>query len=73
MSSSRRFPLGGRGDLLVELPGALGALGAELRATGWERALEVIEEGLADDVIPSLVRLGRVAQLGDMPTFITEL
>lgn len=64
---------GAVGDLLVELPGALGALGAELRANGWELSLEVIEEGLADDVIPSLVRLGRVAQLGDMPTFITEL
>jgi diguanylate cyclase (GGDEF)-like protein len=61
------------GDLLVELPGALSVLGAELRANGWELALEAIEEGMADDVIPSLTRLGRVAQLGDMPTFITEL
>jgi diguanylate cyclase (GGDEF)-like protein len=55
------------------LPGALSELGAELRANGWELALEAIEEGLTGDVIPSLVRLGRVAQLGDMPTFITEL
>jgi len=61
------------GDVLAELPGALSALGAELRANGWELALEVVEEGLTDDVVPSLVRLGRVAQLGDMPTFITEL
>jgi diguanylate cyclase (GGDEF)-like protein len=61
------------GDVLVELPGALSALGADLRANGWELALEVVEEGLTEDVIPSLVRLGRVAQLGDMPTFITEL
>jgi diguanylate cyclase (GGDEF)-like protein len=61
------------GDVLVELPGALSALGADLRANGWELALEVIDEGLTDDVIPSLVRLGRVAQLGDMPTFIAEL
>jgi diguanylate cyclase (GGDEF)-like protein len=61
------------GDVLVELPGALSALGADLRASAWELALEVIEEGLADDVIPSQARLGRVAQLGDMPTFITEL
>ena len=61
------------GDVLAELPGALSALGTELRANGWELALEVIEEGLTDDVVPSLVRLGRVAQLGDMPTFITEL
>ncbi|HEY8723695.1 MAG TPA: GGDEF domain-containing protein [Gaiellaceae bacterium] len=61
------------GDVLAELPGALSALGAELRANGWELALEMVEEGLTDDVVPSLVRLGRVAQLGDMPTFITEL
>jgi diguanylate cyclase (GGDEF)-like protein len=61
------------GDVLVEVPGALTALGAELRANGWELALEVVEEGLVDDVIPSLARLGRVAQLGDMPTFIAEL
>ena len=61
------------GDVVAELPGALSVLGAELRARGWELALEVVEEGLTDDVIPSLVRLGRVAQLGDMPTFISEL
>lgn len=51
----------------------LAELGAELRRNGWELALEVVEEGLRDDVIPSLARLGRVAQLGDMPTFISEL
>jgi hypothetical protein len=61
------------GELLVELPEALSALGAELRGKGWELALEVVEEGLTDDVVPSLVRVGRVAQLGDMPTFIIEL
>jgi diguanylate cyclase (GGDEF)-like protein len=61
------------GNAVVALPGALSALGSELRANGWELALEVIQEGLADDVVPSLVRLGRVAQFGEMPTFITEL
>jgi diguanylate cyclase (GGDEF)-like protein len=61
------------GDALVEVLSALSELGAELRANGWELALEAIEEGLTDDVVPSLLRLGRVAQLGDMPTFITEL
>ena len=61
------------GNVVAELPGALSALGADLRAHGWELALQVVDEGLTDDVIPSLVRLGRVAQLGDMPTFITEL
>jgi diguanylate cyclase (GGDEF)-like protein len=57
----------------MELPTALTELGADLRDHGWELALEVVEEGLRDDVIPSLARLGRVAQLGDMPTFIAEL
>src|SRR5205085_4071879 len=56
-----------------DLPPATQALGSDLRANGWELALEAVEEGLTDDVVPSLVRLGRVAQLGDMPTFITEL
>jgi diguanylate cyclase (GGDEF)-like protein len=58
---------------LAELPSAFSVLGAELRDRAWELALAVVEEGLADDVMPSLGRLGRVAQLGDMPTFITEL
>src|ERR1700712_4102139 len=57
----------------ADLPSALSVLGAELRDSSWELALEAIEEGLQDDAIPSLARLGRIAQLGDMPTFITEL
>jgi diguanylate cyclase (GGDEF)-like protein len=57
----------------VGLPGTLAQLGAELRTNGWELALQVVDEGMTDDVIPSLFRLGRVSQLGDMPTFITEL
>jgi diguanylate cyclase (GGDEF)-like protein len=61
------------GDWIAELPTALATLGSEVRAAGWDLALEVVEEGLRDDVIPSLVRLGRVAQLGDMPTFIAEI
>jgi diguanylate cyclase (GGDEF)-like protein len=61
------------GYVAAGVPSALTALGGELRANGWELALEVVEEGLRDDVIPSLSRLGRVAQLGDMPTFIAEL
>jgi diguanylate cyclase (GGDEF)-like protein len=48
-------------------------LGPELRRHCWELSLEVVEEGLRDDSISSLARLGRVAQLGDMPTFVSEL
>ena len=57
----------------MEMPTALDSLGEELRRAGWELALETVDEGLRDDVIPSLARLGRVAQLGDIPTFIAEL
>jgi diguanylate cyclase (GGDEF)-like protein len=52
---------------------ALRRLGAQIRESAWELALEVIEEGLAEDAVPSLARIGRLGQLGDMPTFIAEL
>jgi diguanylate cyclase (GGDEF)-like protein len=61
------------GNQAVDLSPAFQVLGADLRSTSWDLALEVVDEGLRDDVIASLARLGRVAQLGDMPTFITEL
>ena len=35
--------------------------------------MDVVEEGLLADQLPSLQRLGRLGQLGDMPTFIAEL
>jgi diguanylate cyclase (GGDEF)-like protein len=52
---------------------ALERLAEEMRASAWHLALEVVEEGLRDEQIPSLERLGREGQLGDIPTFITEL
>ena len=52
---------------------ALEQLAEEIRAEAWELALEVVAEGQRDDQIPPLSRLGRVGQLGDMPTFISEL
>jgi diguanylate cyclase (GGDEF)-like protein len=52
---------------------ALHRLGAQIRDSAWELALEVIEEGLEEDTVPSLARVGRLGQLGDMPTFIVEL
>jgi diguanylate cyclase (GGDEF)-like protein len=51
----------------------LAQLAVEIRAEAWELALAVVEEGLRDDTIPPLARLGRIGQLGDMPTFIAEL
>jgi diguanylate cyclase (GGDEF)-like protein len=52
---------------------ALEELSAEIEASAWELALAVADEGLDGDQIPSLQRLGRLGQLGDMPTFIAEL
>jgi diguanylate cyclase (GGDEF)-like protein len=52
---------------------ALEELASAIEATAWDLANAVVEEGLVDDQIPSLQRLGRLGQLGDMPTFIVEL
>jgi diguanylate cyclase (GGDEF)-like protein len=52
---------------------ALGGLAEEIRGAAWDLALEVVEEGLRDDTVPSLQRLGQVGQLGDVPSFIVEL
>ena len=54
-------------------PTALAQLAGEIRDAGWDLALQVVEEGLREDAIPSLGRLGRVGQLGDIPTFVSEL
>ncbi|MBW8741792.1 MAG: GGDEF domain-containing protein [Acidobacteria bacterium] len=54
-------------------PLVLGRLAEEIHRSAQDLALEVVEEGLADDEIPSLGRLGRDGQLGDVPTFIDEL
>jgi diguanylate cyclase (GGDEF)-like protein len=51
----------------------LGDLADEIRHVAWDLALEVVEEGLRDDSVPSLQRLGQVGQLGDVPSFIVEL
>jgi diguanylate cyclase (GGDEF)-like protein len=52
---------------------ALEQIADEIRVEAWELALAVVEEGLRDDTIPPLARLGRIGQLGDTPTFISEL
>jgi len=58
---------------LPETSESLAHLADEIRAEAWDLALAVVEEGLRDDTIPPLARLGRIGQLGDMPTFIGEL
>jgi len=54
-------------------PSPLDELASAVEAKAWDLAVEVVEEGLVDDQLPSLQRLGRLGQLGDMPTFIAEL
>lgn len=48
-------------------------LAAEIRDAAFDLALEVVEEGLRDGAVPSLERVGRLGQLGDVPTFVGEL
>ena len=48
-------------------------LAAEVREAAYDLALEAVEEGLREDAVPSLDRIGRLGQLGDVPTFIEEL
>src|SRR5438874_7497453 len=52
---------------------ALEELAAAIQLHAWDLAVATVEEGLHDDQLPSLQRLGRLGQLGDTPTFIAEL
>jgi diguanylate cyclase (GGDEF)-like protein len=52
---------------------AVERLATEIRDNSWELALECVQEGLRNDAIPSLARLGQIGQLGDVPTFVHEL
>jgi diguanylate cyclase (GGDEF)-like protein len=60
-------------SVAAETSGPLAQLADEIRTEAWTLALSVVEEGLREDTIPPLARLGRIGQLGDMPTFIAEL
>jgi diguanylate cyclase (GGDEF)-like protein len=52
---------------------ALARLAERIREAAFDLALEVVEEGVRDDQIASLQRLGQEGQLSDVPTFIVEL
>ena len=52
---------------------AIEELAAAIQLHAWDLAVATVEEGLHEDQLPSLQRLGRLGQLGDMPTFIAEL
>jgi diguanylate cyclase (GGDEF)-like protein len=44
-----------------------------VRTSAWDLAVESVEEALADGVVPSLERLGRLGQLGTLPSFVAAL
>jgi diguanylate cyclase (GGDEF)-like protein len=48
-------------------------LAEEIRRSAWDLAVEVVEEGLRDDTVPSLDRLDALARLDDIPSFIGAL
>jgi diguanylate cyclase (GGDEF)-like protein len=43
------------------------------RTSAWDLAVESVEEALAEGVVPSLERLGRLGQLGTLPSFVAAL
>jgi diguanylate cyclase (GGDEF)-like protein len=49
------------------------ALAEEIRRSAWDLAVEVVEEGLREDTVPSLERLDALARLDDIPSFIAAL
>jgi diguanylate cyclase (GGDEF)-like protein len=51
----------------------LAELAGEIRASAWDLAREVVEEGLHNDTVPSLARLDTLARLDDIPTFVSAL
>jgi diguanylate cyclase (GGDEF)-like protein len=71
--SSVRAPIHDETVNTRESETALKDLASEIEARAWDLALAAVEEGLVDDQIPSLQRLGQLGQLGDVPTFIVEL
>src|SRR2546423_4457738 len=44
-----------------------------IEESAWNLAVEVVQEGLRDDHVPSLRRLGELGQVGDLPAVISEL
>jgi diguanylate cyclase (GGDEF)-like protein len=41
--------------------------------SAWNLSLELVQEGLRGDAVPSLARLGELGQVGDLPAFIAEV
>jgi diguanylate cyclase (GGDEF)-like protein len=51
----------------------LAELADRIRSSAWDLAAEVVELGLRDESVPSFGRLGRLGQVGDLPTFVSAL
>jgi diguanylate cyclase (GGDEF)-like protein len=52
---------------------ARGAPAAPIQASAWDLAGVTVDEGLLDGRMPSLQRLGRLGQIGDLPALIEAL
>ena len=67
----------GSGDknrcILAEATFSLSDVTGVVRTSAWDLAVESVEEALADGVVPSLERLGRLGQLGTLPSFVASL
>jgi diguanylate cyclase (GGDEF)-like protein len=61
-----RSPFAQEGAQLAELAG-------EIRRSAWDLAVEVVEEGLRDSLVPSLERLDSLTRLDDIPSFVGAL
>jgi len=59
--------------ILAEATFNLSAVTGVVRTSAWDLAVESVEEALADGVVPSLERLGRLGQLGTLPSFVASL
>ena len=67
----------GSGDknrcILADALSRLVAVTGVVRTSAWDLAVESVEQALADGVVPSLERLGRLGQLGTLPSFVASL
>jgi diguanylate cyclase (GGDEF)-like protein len=48
-------------------------VGGVVKASAWDLAVECVERALEEDVAPSLTHLGRLGQLGSLPSFVAAL
>lgn len=63
----------GTAGILADALPTLGRVHGVVRLPAWDLAVECVDEALASGVVPSLELLGRLGQLGSLPSFIAAL